>query len=80
MIQVQNWIIMARTYNIIVKTTNSVHSINNNLQKPDTKTKISDLPLTNLPGTYILDYWKRQFNIPVDEVYVFCYNASKSIL
>ena len=56
------------------------HSINNNLQKPDTKTKIQDLPLRNLPGTYIQDYWKRQFNIPVDEVYVFCYNASKSIL
>lgn len=36
------------------------HSINNNLQKPDTKTKILDLPLTNLPETYILDYWKRQ--------------------
>ena len=77
MIQVQNWIIMARTYNMIVKTTNSAiilraHSINNNLQKPYTKTKILDLPLTNLPGTYILDYWKRQFNIPVvDEVYVF---------
>lgn len=76
MIQVQNWIIMARTYNMIVKTTNSAiilraHSINNSLQKPYTKTKILDLPLTNLPGTYILDYWKRQFNIPVDEVYVF---------
>ena len=46
---------------MIVKTTNSAiilraHSINNNLQKPYTKTKILDLPLTNLPGTYILDY------------------------
>ena len=85
MIQVQNWIIVACTYNMIVKTTNTAiipkdYSINNNLQKPDTKTKILDLPLRNLPGTYILDYWKRQFNIPVDDVYVFRYNASISIL
>ena len=70
---------------MIVKTTNSAiilkeHSINNNLQKPDTKTKILDLPLMNLPGTYILDYWKRQFHILVNEVYVFCYNTSKSIV
>ena len=46
---------------MIVKTTNTAiilqeHSINNNLQKPETKTKILDLPLMNLPGTYILDY------------------------
>ena len=65
MIQVQNWITVACTYNMIVKTATSAiilkeHSINNNLQKPDTKTKILDLPLTNLPETYILDYWKRQ--------------------
>lgn len=85
MIQEQNWIIVAFTYHMIVKTTTSAiileeHSINNNLQKPETKTKILDLPLMNLPGTYILDYWKRQFNIPVNDVYFFSYNASISIL